>query len=126
MPITPSKTLPPAPLWPKPLAAKIKARVQRLLDWLLARPGVRPTDMATWYAEQQAPRPLAALMAECGLKPGEEGKLPLREPKGVDPALLAFFDSYEYHWSITPAGFSARNLMQQARRLAWTSDASAG
>ena len=117
----PIETLPPAPLWPKAFAMKLKDRVQRLLDWLLARPGIRPTDMATWYQEQKPRRDLPSLLAECGLKPGEAGALPLREPAGIPRALLNFFDSFEYRWSITPAGFSARPLMQQARRLAWTS-----
>jgi hypothetical protein len=117
----PIQTLPPAPLRTAALTAKLKDRVRRLLDWMLGRPDVRPTDMATWYAEQKAPRPLSALLAECGLKPGEEGKLPLRDPEGVDPALVDFFDSFEYRWSIMPAGFSARGLMAQARGLAWTS-----
>ncbi len=121
----PIETLPPAPLRPEAQVREIKDRVQRLLDWVLARPDVRPTDMATWYAEQPNPRPLAALLAECGLRPGQEGLLPLREPEGADPALLEFFDSFEYGWSITPEGFSARRLMDQARRLAWTSDARA-
>ncbi len=114
------QTLTPAPLRPEGQIRTIKDRVQRLLDWVLARPDVQPTDMATWYAEQPAPRTLGALLAECGLTPGQEGLLPLREPEGADPALLDFFSGFEYRWSITPAGFSARRLMEQARQLSWT------
>ncbi|NLF38946.1 hypothetical protein GX586_05835 [bacterium] len=117
----PIETLPPAPLLPDARIQKLKSRVQRLLDWMLARPGVRTSDMATWYAEQASPRPLSALLACCGLKPGEAGRLPLRESTDLDPALSVFFDSFEYRWSIMPRGFSARNLMKQARALAWTS-----
>jgi hypothetical protein len=117
----PVETLAPAPLRPEPQVRAIKDRVRRMLDWMLSRADVRPTDLAGWYAEQPAPRPLASLLAECGLKPGQEGDLPLREPEGADPALLGFFDSFEYGWSVAPEGFSGRRLMGQARRLAWTS-----
>jgi len=118
----PPEQCPPAPLRAPEKIGKLKDRVRRLLDWLKARPGVRWVDYATVYAEHSRKRRnLAALLDECGLKPGEEGRLPLREPDGTTYLKAEAFRSMKYTWPIYPAEFTGRALFDQARLLAWTS-----
>lgn len=118
----PPEKCPPAPLRPPAHAARLKDRCRRLLDWLKARPGVRWVDYATVYAERaQGRRDLQALLDECGLRPGEAGELPLREPDGSTYLKAEAFAGLKYQWGVFPEGFTGQALLAQARLLAWTS-----
>lgn len=110
---------PPAPLRTDEEIADAKDRARKWLDWVCAQPEIRVIDHATYYAERAAHgRPLDALLAECGLKPGEEGRLPLREPAGELPTEA--YDRFKYGWMPFPAGFTGEQLLAQGRKLLWT------
>ena len=118
----PADQRPPAPLHTAEHVRLIKDRMRRLLDWIQARPGVRFRDYAALHAGRRAAgRDLAVLLAECGLKTGEEGCLPLREPQ--DPSCLPAqaVDAFRYAWPIHPEGFTGPQLHAQMRGLLWTS-----
>ncbi|MGD0094385.1 MAG: hypothetical protein ABSE73_31135 [Planctomycetota bacterium] len=118
----PPERCPPAPLRSAGQITKLRDRCRRLLDWLKARPGTRWVDYATVYAQRSAARRnLQALLDECGLKPGEEGRLPLREPDAAAYLKEAVFRGLKYNWPIYPDGFTGQTLLDQARLLAWTS-----
>jgi len=118
----PPEQCPPAPLRPAPLIGKLKDRCRRLLDWLNARRDRRWVDYATVYAEHwKGRRDLQSLLDECGLKPGEEGRLPLREPDGREYLTPETLRSLRYSWPVFPEGFTGQALLEQARKLAWTS-----
>ncbi|MCY3020563.1 MAG: hypothetical protein NTW87_16200 [Planctomycetota bacterium] len=113
---------PPAPLRSPAQITRLKDRCRRLLDWLKARPGARWVDYATVYAEHcRERRDLQALLDECRLKPGDEGRLPLREPDGTTYLGADVFRSLRYQWQVFPEGFAGQALLDQARLLAWTS-----
>jgi hypothetical protein len=118
----PPERCPSAPLRTPAHVAKLKDRCRRLLDWLKARPGARWVDYATVYAERpHERRDLQALLDECGLKPGEAGRLPLREPDGAEFLKPDVFKGLKYDWGVFPKGFTGAALIEQARQLAWTS-----
>ena len=116
---------PPAPLRSAGEIKAAKSRVRGALDWLARRPGLRIIDFATLYAERsRSRRDLAALLDERGIRPGQEGRLPLLEPDGTEYLAPAVFDSLDLTgWPILPEGFSGKAIFEQARRLAWTSGA---
>ncbi|MGI5870096.1 MAG: hypothetical protein ACOX9C_11715, partial [Kiritimatiellia bacterium] len=112
---------PPAPLRPAAEIDVLKDRCSRWLDWLAGRSDLRFIDFATLHAERAAARrDLDALLSECGLRFGEEGRLPLRPGKPDAFLPSAAFDGMRYRWLAYPPGFSGRPLVEQARRLAWT------
>jgi hypothetical protein len=117
----PPRECPPAPLRSPKEIQTAKDRVRRWLDWIKTKKNVRNVDFATVYAER-APgrRGLAELLDECGLKPGEEGRLPLREPVGKAFLKAEAFAKLGYHWGVFPKAFTGRALLEQARLLAWT------
>jgi hypothetical protein len=118
----PPQDCPPAPLRTAAQIQTAKDRVRHWLDWLKARPGVRNVDFATLYAERaRGRRDLPTLLDECGLKPGEEGKLPLREPDGTEYLKPEAFEKIRFDWGVFPKDFTGRALIEQARKLAWTS-----
>jgi hypothetical protein len=118
----PPEKCPPAPLRSPAQITKLKDRCRRLLDWLKARPGSRWVDYATVYAERSRNRrDLQALLNECKLKPGEEGRLPLREPNGSEFLNGDVFRGLKYNWPPYSDGFTGQALLDQARLLAWTS-----
>lgn len=118
---TPIKDAPSAPLHTAEEVQTHKDRVRRFLDFVQAKEGVRFTDYSTLYAEiGKDRRDLNALMDECGLKPGEEGQLPLRDDK-QSWLLPDEFDRIPYGWSVLPKGFTGEQLMRQAKQLTWTS-----
>jgi hypothetical protein len=115
------RTVGPAPLRASGHIQKLKDRFRRLLDWTIARPGVRLTDMSGAYAQRTAKRrDLSQLLDECGLKPGDEGSLPLREPPDPDAPFARKLDSFRYNWPIYPKGFTGERLRALMRQLAWT------
>jgi hypothetical protein len=117
---------PPSEWTPAPLHAPvhiqiIKDRCRRLLDWMQGRGDVHFADYATLYARAKPRRDLASILDECGLKPGQEGLLPLRDPP---PEALPFDETlraFQYRWVTYPPGFTGNRLREQMRRLAWTS-----
>jgi len=118
----PIEECPPAPLWPADHVRRLKDRCRRLLDWIQAREGIQFTDYAATYARfSKDRRTLVELLDECGLKPGQEGQLPLRDA-GMDAYVPAsVFDEIRYNWAIYREGFTGRALLDQGRRLVWTS-----
>jgi hypothetical protein len=111
----------PAPLRTPKHIQTLKDRFRRLLDWMIARPDIRLTDMSGVYAERSASRrDLSSLLDECGLKPGDEGKLPLREPSAPDSPFARQLDTFRYSWRIYPKGFTGDRLLAQMRQLLWT------
>jgi hypothetical protein len=119
--------LPPAPLYPPAVAARNRARAERLLDWVRQYPGAEFIDFATLYARAaDRRRDLPGLLQEAGLKPGAEGRLPLREEPMVSEEMRGFLDRFEYRWPLYPAGFTGANTKRQMRRLAWTLQPASG
>jgi peptidoglycan/xylan/chitin deacetylase (PgdA/CDA1 family) len=119
--ISPEKC-PPAPLRAPAHIQKLKDRIRTWLDGIVARPGLRTVDYSTVYRERSKNRrDLQALMDECGLAPGEEGRLPLREPNGKSFLPDNAFDSFSYNWPVHAEGFEGRELRKQMRQLIWTS-----
>jgi len=117
----PIEECPPAPLRPAAEVAVLKERCGRWLDWLAERHDLRFIDFATLHAERAASRrDLDALLNECGLCAGEEGKLPLRLSGAESYMPSAAFDGMQYRWLPYPPGFSGAPLIEQARHLAWT------
>ncbi len=114
---------PPAPPAPLRTAAHIqvlKDRFRRLLDWIRERRDVELADYATVYADRSARRrDLQGLLDEHKLKPGEAGKLPLREP-GADCPWIQVLKDFRYEWPIYPKGFTGDKLRAMARELAWS------
>ena len=111
----------PAPLYSDADLAENKARARQILDHLQRRGDVRFIDHATLYAERaETRRDLSTLLAERGLAPGQEGRLPLldlRDPGRLDDA---YFDSLTYGWGPLPDDLDSSLLFEQARGLAWT------
>lgn len=115
------RDIPPAPLRTREQVAVIKDRVRRLLDWLQKQPDLRFIDMSTACGEYAAGRvDLQALLDRCRLNPAEAGRLPLREPEGVDPAARAAQQAFRYGWPLYPEGFTGAALRTQMRQLLWT------
>jgi hypothetical protein len=113
-------TLPPAPLRPAAHIQVLKDRFQRLLDWIRERRDVELADYATVYARRSAHRrDLQSLLDEQKLKPGEAGKLPLKEA-GPDCPYVRVLDEFRYDWAVFPTGFTGDKLRAMARKLAWT------
>jgi hypothetical protein len=63
---------------------------------------------------------LQAIMDTAGLKPGEEGKLVdakvARTPYIAEDRIATF----AYNWVLYREGFIGRSIIDQARRLVWT------
>jgi hypothetical protein len=116
----------PPPLRSEQEVQRVKDRINRWLDWLVSYPGVEVIDFATFYAHHPltktgSRRDLSVLLAESGLKPGEEGRLPLVEPTS-DTALPSSASlSFSYSWRVFPDDFDGEPLFDQARSLLWTS-----
>ena len=92
------------------------------LDWIQERSDVRFIDYAGLYMKCGTNRrDLTALLAESNLAPGEEGHLPLRQDDGRAYLPAEVFEEMRWDWGPLPAGFTGRQLLDQARRLAWTS-----
>jgi hypothetical protein len=110
-----------APLRSPATVQRLQDRCRRLLDWIQAKRDVRFVDYATVSAERdEGRRDLAALLRECGLKLGEAGRLPLREPASQDFLTAQSFARIPYVWPIYPKGFTGESLLRQGRQLAWT------
>jgi len=120
----PADQRPPAPLRAPEHVRMIEDRMRRLLDWIQARPGVRFSDYATVHAARAAAgRDLPVLLGECGLKAGEQGRLPLRESKRAPCLSAQAVDAFRYAWPVYAEGFSGPQLHAQMRGLLWTSAA---
>ena len=116
-----AESVPPAPLHPPAIIARNRARVERMLDWVTAYPGVECADHAALYAAHADGRKdLPALLREAGLKPGEEGRLPLREDVVAPEEMREFFERFRYGWPLYPPGFTGAAIKRQMRQLAWT------
>lgn len=112
---------PPAPLRSADEIARIQQRCAGWLDWLAARDDLEPIDFATLSRDRAGDRrDLGTLLAEHGLRPGEEGRLPLRESGAEAYLPSAAFDDMHYDWLPYPADLDTSSLVQQARGLAWT------
>lgn len=112
---------PPAPLRPADEVARYQRRCAGWLDALAARRDLRCIDFATLLRERAgARRDLATLLAEHGLPPGAEGRLPLLP--SVDGSFMpsSAFAAMRYDWLPYPPGFTGAPLIEQARCLAWT------
>jgi hypothetical protein len=117
----PRESWSPAPLYSADDVAENKRRARLLLDHLQAIPGLRFIDYATLYADRSADRrDLQALMDECGLTPGYEGQLPLKMPEADAFVSAAEFDNFSYGWGPLPKDFEGKDLIEQAKGLAWT------
>ena len=115
------EALPPAPLYPPAIAERNRARAERMLEWVMRHPSAECVDYATLYARcADRRRDLPALLQEAGLKPGEEGQLPLREGTPLTDEMRRFFEGFRYRWPLYPPGFTGANLRRQMRQLAWT------
>ncbi len=143
----PMDKLPPAPLRPPAQVQQLKDRVGRILDALQARSNVRFTTYAAAYAQRtrrpEDRRDLPALLAECGLQPGQEGDLPLAasqraatvrerssstDQSPLDLALAPdalWTNAAPYKWGVIPPDADRQALIEQARQLAWTGRLSA-
>lgn len=112
--------VPPAPLRPAAHIRVLKERFRRLLDWIRERRDVEFADFAAVYAgRSERRRDLQCLLDENKLKPGEAGKLPLREP-GADDPLVQVLNDFRYDWPLYPEGFTGDKLRALARGLAWS------
>jgi hypothetical protein len=111
---------PPAPLRPEAHIHALKERFRRLLDWIRERRDVELADYSTVYSQRSGRRrDLQSLLDEHKLKPGEAGKLPLREP-GADCPYLQVLKEFRYEWPIYPEGFAGERVRALARELAWS------
>ncbi len=112
----------PAPLRPAEQVQDNKDRIRRWLDWLQARDDVRFIDNATMYAEHvpNSRRDLDDLLRECRLKPGQAGRLPLREPAAESLALLNGLETFRHDWGCYPNELDTSSICKQAEQLAWT------
>ncbi len=114
----------PAPLYAVDDVAENKRRARLLLDFLQAIPGLRFIDYSTMFAERsESRRDLQVLMDECGLAPGNEGRLPFKTPTSDNFVTAADFDDFSYGWGPLPRGFEGQDLIEQAKGLAWTASA---
>jgi len=112
----------PAPLRDAKEIMRIKSRCQRLLDWIQAMKDVRVINYSDLYARYARKRmDLEYLRDECGLKPGEENKLPLRNSRRRDE-LSASLESFKYKWPLYPEGFKGEKLKKLFRQLYWTGE----
>jgi hypothetical protein len=112
--------LPPAPLRPAAHIQVLKERFRRLLDWIRERRDVELADYSTVYSQRSKHRrDLQCLLDEHNLRPGEAGKLPLRETS-ADCPYTKVLEDFRYSWPIYPEGFTGDNLRAMARELAWS------
>jgi hypothetical protein len=112
----------PAPLHSPRRIQMHKDCARTWLDWMQRRSDVHFTDYAGVYMQRAANRrDLAALLAESNLAPGEEGRLPLRQDDGRAYLPAEVFEEMRWDWGPLPVGFTGHQLLDQARRLAWTS-----
>jgi hypothetical protein len=113
--------MPPAPLVSPEGILRNKAAAERMLDWVTRHPAVECTDFASLYAAcAGSRRDLPALLQAAGLKPGEEGRLPLRDESGGHEEMADYLARFEYHWPPFPADFTGSAIRRQMRCLAWT------
>ena len=112
--------LPPAPLRPAAHINVLKERFRRLLDWIRERRHVELADYSAVYSKRSKHRrDLQCLLDENKLKPGEAGRLPLREA-GADCPYNPVLEEFRYNWPLYPEGFTGDKLHAMARELAWT------
>jgi len=118
--------LPPRRLWKAaPLRGgkeiiRLKNRCRRLLDWIQAMKDARVIDYADLYAKYYRKRmDLQYLLDECGLKPGEETKLPLRK-LGRRDKISDSLQNFQYKWPLYPEGFKGEKLKKLFLQLCWT------
>ena len=117
----PPAARPPAPLRTPEEIASIKTSVNRWLDWLLSRSDLRPTTYAELYSRHSLNRlDLQTLMDKASLKPGAEGKLIDFKAAGTPFITEEELAKFTYHWSLYREGFTGKNIIEQASRLAWT------
>lgn len=116
------EAMPPAPLHTGADRARNRTGAERLVDWVVRQPGVEAADFAGVYAARagKGRRDLPALLDEAGLKPGQEGRLPLRPEAGGDPAMNDYLSTFTYRWAPYPPEFTGDRLRRQMRELAWT------
>ena len=117
----------PPPLRSGDEVQRLKDRINRWLDWIVSCADVEVIDFSDFYAKRaltesnkESRRDLSVLLAESGLKPGEEGRLPLRKPAASAklPSNASF--SFSYGWRVFPEDFDGKPLFDQARSLLWT------
>jgi hypothetical protein len=114
------ENMPPAPLVSPAGILRNQARAERLLDWVVRYPSVETTDFASVYAACAGSRhDLPALLQAAGLKPGQEGLLPLRE-EASEQEMAGYLERFEYRWPPFPADFTGAAIRRQMRQLAWT------
>ena len=127
MPIRDATPFPPPTLRSGDEVQGLKDRISRWLDWVVSYTGVEVIDFGDFYAKRalakshtEPRRDLPVLLAESGLKPGEEGRLPLRKPPAATrlPSNASF--SFSYRWRVIPEDFDGEPLFDQARSLLWT------
>jgi len=113
---------PPAPLRDAAEIAGLKDCVGRWLDWLLSRSDLRPTTFAALQARHSRNRmELQTLMDRAGLEAGEEGRL-VDHVADAEPYISGDeFGKFSYKWPLYKEGFVGAGIVEQARRLAWTS-----
>ncbi len=115
----------PPPLRSENEVQRLKDRINQWLDWLVCYPGIEVIDFGSFYAghpltETESRRDLPVILAETGLKPGEEGRLPLIVPTSETKLPSNASSSFSYNWRVFPKDFDGEPLFDQARSLLWT------